>query len=447
MSAEGGDAREAHASPRPFPEVFRGGYDDFRRHINTLIAQRAELAGEPWQVVRIDQGRLVDADGNTFECFHGTQSFGHRNPEIIRALREFLDSDAPNWFPARVNPWSGTLARVLCERSGYDRAYFASSGTEGVEAALKLARIVTRKPRILSLTNAYHGCTFGSVALMTPGVFRDPFAPHLPGAEALPHNDVDALSRAMRAGDVGALVVEPIQLEGGVHELSAAYIDAACELTREEGALLIADEVQSGLGRTGALLASAAWPRRPDAVVLGKALGGGMMAVSAMLMTEAHFDRAYGRDHALAEAHNVTFSGYGMAAVAAKRALELLDEDLFRRVVETGDWFRSELRAAIGDLPLVKEVRGRGLIVGIELVPSDHPWLSFDHFGMDELSGRPTIGLLLCHRLYRRGFFCFVCGHDWKTLRLQPRLDIDRGTLGRFVDAAREELEGLCRLM
>jgi acetylornithine/succinyldiaminopimelate/putrescine aminotransferase len=427
-------------------EVLRGGFEDFREFVNEGIALRALVAGEPVRVVRAEGGSLVTDEGQLVEDLHGTQAFGHRRPEIAQALQEYLDSDAPSWFPSRVNPFAGRLARRLCERTGYSNVFFASSGSEAVEAALKLARCVTRRPGLLSLDNAYHGCTYGSCSLMPPGVFRDPFAPLLPGATSLPWGDIDALHAALRAGDVAAVVVEPVQLEGGVRALSPAYIEALCELTERHGTLLVADEVQTGMGRTGQFLASASWPRRPDAVLLGKSLGGGLQALSCMLTRRELHERAYGSDYERAEAHNSTFSGHALACVAGLAALQLLTDDLLATVRSSGEHLRQQLRQALEPLPLFDEVRGVGLIAGLVVKPSDHPWLSFDHFGLGELSGKPTTGLLLCHRLYRRGWFCFVCGHDWRVLRLQPRFDLPRERLDALVSAVHQELEGLCRL-
>jgi len=415
--------------------------------VNPGIALRAEVAKEPVRVVRTAGGGLVDEDDRPIEDLHGTQAFGHRNPAVAAALRAFLDSDAPSWFPSRVNPFAGRLARRLCERTGYTNAYFGGSGSEAVEAALKLARAVTRRPRVLSLERAYHGCTFGSVALMSPGIFRDPFAPHLPGAGQLPFGDLDALAAALRAEDVAAIVVEPIQLEGGVRALAPAYVDALCELTARHGTLLVADEVQTGMGRTGHLLFSETWPRRPDVALLGKALGGGLQAISAMLTRRELHERAYGKSFESAEAHNATFSGHALGCVAALAALELADAPTMARARELGDRFRERIGAALAGMSLFDEMRGVGLIVGVAMRPTDHPWLSFSHFGFEDLADRPTTGLLLCHRLYARGWFCFVCGHDWRTLRLQPRLDLAPERLDAFVAAIREETEVLCSLV
>ncbi len=435
--------------------VLAEGFDDFRNFVNPLITQRAELSGEPLRITGTRDGQLVDTKGNTIECFHGTQAFGHRNPIITNALREFLNSDSPNWFPSRVNPYSGKLARQLCERASaspmgsraYNYAYFANSGSEAVESGMKLSRAVTKRPRILGLEKAYHGCTMGSCALMGDGIYRNLFAPHLPDVERLPFDDIDVLYKNLQKGDVAAVIVEPIQLEGGVRPLSKKYIEALCELTERSGTLLMADEVQTGLGRTGQFLASESWPRRPDAVFLAKHLGGGLMPISAMLSRMDLFKRAYGANFELSEAHNCTFSGSAAAAVAALATLEVLTDDLIRRVAVVGQEFINGLTEALSDLPLFEEVRGKGFAIGIVLKDFDHPWLSFEHFGMSDLSRHPSTGLLLCHRLYKRGFFCFVCGHDWRVLRIQPRYNIEQDKLSSFIQIVREELKYLCTLV
>jgi len=422
--------------------ILHRGYEDFRDFVNPLIFLRTELSGEPWRISKTNDGRLVDNLGNVIEDLHGTQAFGHRNPAITISVMEVLESDSPNWFPSRVNPYAGALARRLCERTGnaYQRAFFASSGSEAVEAALKLARAVTRKPRILSLERAYHGCTFGSCALMSPGVFRDPFAPHLPGVEALPINDIELLEKALAPADVAAIVVEPIQLEGGVRILSADYIEALCPPRAKHCALRGSDEVQTGLGRTGQFMASDTWPRRPDAVLLAKHLGGGLLPISTMLTRKDLWERAYGADFETSEAHNCTFSGSALVCAAAFAALDLLTEDVIVRVRQDGEAFRALLRDKLTGLPAFVDVRGAGFVVGIELSPAKNPWLNFEHFGMEQLAHHPTSGLLLCHRLYKRGYFCFVCGHDWSTLRLQPRFNIPWETLEALAEVVREEL-------
>lgn len=446
------------ATTMSIERMIREGFEEYRNFVNPLVTLRANLLGEPVEAIHAEQGLLAHRDRagtRLVEDFHGTQSFGHRNPTITAAVKEFLDSDAVNWFPSRVNPFAGSLARRLCQRASrtregdrpaYDNVFFANSGAGAVEAALKLSRAATGKPRILSLEGAYHGCTMGACALMQKGMFRDLFAPHLPAVDALPFGDLDALAAAMSAGDVAGVIVEPIQLEGGVHPLSEAYIAALCDLTEKHGALLVADEIQTGLGRTGRFLASECWPRRPDAVVLGKHLGGGLVPISGMLTRRELFERAYGRDYASGEAHNTTFGGNALVCVAAHAALDLITDEVIERNGALGARVRGKLHDALGPHELYDEMRGAGMLIGVALKPTDHPWLSFDHFGVEALGDKPTVGVLLCYRLYKRGFYCFVCGHQWGVLRLLPRFNIDEATLDRFVSAASEELEHLCSL-
>ena len=430
-------------------EIQRKGFEEYHRFVNPLIAQRAKIAGEPIRMVRAEDGRLFDADGLAYEDFHGTQQYGHRHPAVTKAVQEFLATDQPNWYPSRVSPQAGRFAKKLCERSGvYDTAFFVLSGSDTVEAAIKLARSATRKPRVLGLTNAYHGCAMGSTALMEKGPFRDPFGPHVPGLESLPFGDVDALAKALGAGDVAGVIVEPLQGEGGVRELPAAYVAALCELTEKHGVFLVADEVQTGLGRTGRFLKSETWPRRPDAVTLAKALGGGLVPVSAMLCKRTWWERAYGGDFEDGESHNSTFSYHALGAVAGLAALELLTDELIARVARVGAKLKADLHAALSGNPLYMETRGEGLMLGVQLHQPDHPWLSFEHFGFPGLaaSGRATIAPLLCSRVYRRGFYTFACGHDWSVFRLQPRFMIPEETLATFVAAVREELDTLAEI-
>lgn len=423
-------------------EILRRGFDEYQEFVNPLIAQRARLAKEPMRLVRTEDGRVIDKEGHVIDDLHGTQFFGHRNRAIEKALVDYLSTDAPSWFPSRVNPFAGRLARRLCERAGhYDNVFFGCTGSDAVEAALKLARALTRRPVLLGLEGAYHGCTYGSLSLMAEGYLRDPFGPFVEGARSIPFGDVDALRAALGAGDVAAVVVEPIQGEGGVRELPLPFVEALCELTEKSGALLIADEVQTALGRTGrGFLASSAWPRRPDIVLLAKHLGGGLMPLSAMMTRRDLFERAYGANFASGESHNATLSSSALSCVAGLAALDLLTDDAMERVRVEGDRFGAALGTALSGSALFREVRGAGFMRGVALQGSDHPWLSFEHFGFPELADKPVVSPLVCHRLYARGFFCFTCGHDWSVFRMQPKFDIPRERLDGLVSAIAETL-------
>lgn len=444
---KGNQASEG-AAGEDLRDVLRRGIDEFAAFVNPLAVERARLSGEPLDLVAVQQGALVAADGRVYHDFlsgYGTQALGHRSPPVEQALRAFLDTPAPSFYPSGASPFAGRLARRLAERTGYESVSLSSSGTEAVEAALKLARAATGRARILGFQGAYHGCTLGSLALMAQGPYRDPFGPHLRGVEVLPHDDPAALAAALAAGDVAAVLAEPIQVEGGVRPLPPAVLEVLATEAPRRGALVIADEAQTGLCRTGRFLASDAWPRRPDAVVLAKALGGGLLPLSALLTRPEIFRAAYGTV-TTAESHQYTFAGNALCAVAGLAALPLLSDDLAARVGQVGARFGQALAQALAPLPLVAEIRGAGLLWGIALRDADHPWLSFEALGLPELGGRPSVGPLLCHRLGQRGYLVQVAGHDWRVVRLQPPLDIDESQLRAFVRACRESLEALCQL-
>jgi acetylornithine/succinyldiaminopimelate/putrescine aminotransferase len=350
---------------------------------------------------------------------------GHRHPAITKAVQDFLATDQPNWYPSRVSPQAGRFARLLCERTGYSSAFFTCTGSDAVEASIKLGRALTKRPGILALDG-----------------------PHLPGARKIPFGDVEVLARELATGDVGAVVVEPIQGEGGVRALPQRFVEALCELTAKHHVLLVADEIQTGLGRTGTFLRSSRWPRRPDVVLLGKALGGGLVPISAMLFDKKTFTDAYGRDFEGGESHNVTFSYHALGAVAGIATMELLTDDVIASVGRRGAALKARFESELAGHPLVEEVRGEGFMLGIKLKALDHPWLGFEHFGFEEIAreGRASVAPLLCFRLHRQGLFCFTCGHDWSVFRLQPRFFVDDATLDRLVKSTREELDYLSEL-
>lgn len=423
----------------------RQGYQDFRAFVNPLVAVRAQLVGEPYLLDQVVEGTLVDVEGRRYTDLlsgWGTQAFGHRPPAVEAAVSAFLQGGSPSIYPSGISPYAGLLASKLEQRTGYDAAFFASGGSEAVEAALKLARGATGKPRIACIEGAYHGCTFGSVAMMHAGPYRDIFGPHLPMVDALPAGDLAALARALADPQLAAIVVEPVQVEAGMRIPDPAYLELLCRGTGPDGVLLVADEIQTGLGRTGQFLNSDSWPRRPDVVTLGKALGGGVMPLSAMLTRRAIFDRVYGQ-LTLAEVHASTFSGNSLACVAGLAALDMLDDSLVAEVRRKGVVLREALDEWVAPSPLVAAIRGQGLLLGIELRAPDHPCYQFDYLGVPELAAQPAIGMMLVHRLYKAGFIGQICGHAWHVLRMQPPYttpDADLVASARAIGAALDYL-------
>ncbi|MDF1661205.1 MAG: aspartate aminotransferase family protein [Planctomycetota bacterium] len=425
------------------------GYRDFRKYVNAGLVTLCELSSEPYKVIRAQDGALIDEEGKRLHDFlagWGTQGLGHLNSAVRQALRDYLDTEIPAFFTSAVSPMAGLLAAKLCERTKhYDHCWFASGGSEVVEAALKLARAATKRTRILSLRGAYHGCTMGSLALMEPGPFKDAFGPHLPEVQALPWGCIDSLKAALSNKDVAAIFVESVQIEGGVRWLTSEYVEALGRLTDEMGTVLVADEIQTGFGRMGYFLHSETWPRRPDIVVMGKTLGGGYMPLSAMVTKSELFARAY--SHPLdVESHNSTFSGNSLACVAGMAALDLLTDELLEGARDKGAFFLDCLKREIGDHEFVKEIRSEGLLFGIELVNPEHPYYSFEYLGLEDMKAVSALGFLLTHRLFKDGYLVNVCGHRWDVLRIHPALDVTREQLEDFARCCRRQLDHLLSL-
>ena len=324
--------------------------------------------GSPRRVLVRGEGAYVwDADGRRYlDLLAGiaVNTLGHGHPALVAAVTQQLGTlgHVSNLFatPPQVELAERLLA--LAEAPAGSRVFFANSGAEANEAAFKMARS-TGRPRIIALEGAFHGRTMGALALTYKPLFRDPFQPLPPGVEHLPFGDVDALAAAM-ADDVAALFVEPVQGEAGVRKLPSGYLAAARELTAEHGALLVLDEVQTGMGRTGAWLGHQL-PEIgagvvPDVVTLAKGLGGGF-PIGATIGYGEHAGSLLG-----AGAHGTTFGGNPVAAAAALTVIDVVErEGLMAGARETGAW----LAEAIGALehPLLAGVRGAGLLLAVVL--------------------------------------------------------------------------------
>lgn len=340
-------------------DIQRRGFDEFVEYVNPFVAQRAMLAQEPIRLVRTDDGRLVDADGRVIEDFHGTQMLGHRHPAITKAAQDFLATDAPNWYPSRVSPQAGRFARLLCERTGYSAAFFTCTGSDAVEAAIKLGRALTRRPGVLALEGAYHGCAIGATALMHDGPFRDPFGPHLPGARKIPFGDPAALARELERGDVGTVIVEPIQGEGGDRHASAGFFRSLRALLTRYEAAFIVDEVQTSVGATGTFWAHEQWSldEPPDVVTWSKKFQLGGLHLHADFMP--------------AEAWRLfnTFLGDPFRAAQFEVIANVIERDaLIAHTRRTGELLVKELESLCERFPgLFAQARGKGTFAAIDV--------------------------------------------------------------------------------
>ena len=315
---------------------------------------------------------LFDADGNRYLDFLsgiGVNALGYAHPAVMKAIREQTATGLLHISNLFFHDYQARLAAKLERISGLDRAFFTNSGTEAVEGALKLARAYARakakkghRPRwrVLALENSFHGRTMGAVAATWTKKYREPFGPLMPGVEFVRFDDVSDLTRKFD-GSVCAILLEPLQGEGGIHLLSNAFLKRARALTRQAGALLIADEIQCGLGRTGKWFAYQHSGIHPDIVTLAKPIAGGI-PLGAILTTEA----VAGVIHP--GMHGTTFGGGPLACAVAVAVLDTIErERLLHHNATLGAYLRGKLEAVARKHPSVREVRGLGLMAGVEL--------------------------------------------------------------------------------
>lgn len=349
------------------------GFELYSRYLNPALPRALHAIDFQRRYVRGEGAYLYDDRGRRYLdalAGFGVFAFGRNHPEVRRALHDLLDRELADMVQLDTPLLPGLLAeRLLAYAPGLDRAYFSNSGTESVEAALKFARYVTKRPTVVYCDHGFHGLTAGSLSVNGSADFRRGFAPLLPDAKVA-LGDLDALRRRLRRGDVAAFLVEPVQGKG-VHLPPPGFLAAAQELLRSHGALLICDEVQTGVGRTGRFFAYEHEGVQPDIVTVAKALSGGFVPVGATLARDDIFRRVYASmDRALV--HDSTFGAGALAMTAALAALAVVeDEGLVARAEQIGQRLLGGLRDLVDRHGIAAQVRGRGLMVGIEFTRPD----------------------------------------------------------------------------
>ncbi|SDM30980.1 aspartate aminotransferase family protein [Allokutzneria albata] len=341
--------------------------DLYRRHLSRGRATISEVFGTQLEVAArgawietSDGGRYLNAGG------YGVFIHGARHPHVEAAVIRQIQAN-PLASRVLLDPEAARAARAVARVSpdGLEHVHFACSGTEATEAALKLARTLGRN-RLVSTVGGYHGKTFGSLSVTGNTLYQDPFRPLLPDAGYVPFGDAEALSAQLRTGPPACVVLEPIQGEGGVRIPPEGYLRDVRALCDEHGALLVLDEIQTGLGRLGLWWGADREGVTPDIMLVGKGLSGGIVPVSAMVATPEVF-RAFNRDPFI---HTSTFSGAPIAMAAARAAVEAIEQDgLVGKAAAIGDTLLTRMREIVGNRcpHLVTEVRGAGLLIGVEL--------------------------------------------------------------------------------
>ncbi|MDT3684702.1 MAG: aspartate aminotransferase family protein [Pseudorhodoplanes sp.] len=411
------------------------------RHVNEQMVRVLKTIGFD---VGFKSGRgqyLFDRTGtrylDTLSGF-GVFATGRNHPRVRDALKNVLDSDLPNLVQMDVSPLAGILAERLLRHVPFlDKVFFANSGAETVESAIKFARAATGRSPILYCSHAFHGLTYGALSLNGDRIFRDGFGPLLPDCIEVKFNDLAALERALTAQPAAAFIVEPIQGKG-VNLPDDGYLRGALELCRKHGAIFIADEIQTGLGRTGRFLAVEHWGIEPDMVLLAKSLSGGHVPVGALLTRKWIFDKMFNRmDRAVV--HGSTFSKNDLAMAAGIATLDVMEsERLVENAARLGERLLKSFRDMATRYELVKDVRGKGLMIGIEFGPPRSLKLRASWSALEAVNKGLFCQLIVIPLFKEHKILCQVAGHDIHTIKLLPPLiisDSDCDWIERSFDA------------
>jgi putrescine aminotransferase len=400
--------------------LIRDTLERYRRYLNPGLARLYRFGGSETVEWEAEGCYVWDAHGRVYiDCACGPAIFnvGHRHPRVLDAVREQLDR-----MPMSVRTMPSAPQAELAERlaaaapGDLQYSFFCNSGAEAVEGALKLARLATGRPGIVAMREAFHGKTFGALSATGREHYRKPFEPLVPGFTHVPFGDAAALEEAVGA-DTAAVILEPIQGEAGVMVPPPGYLRAVRDLCDRRGVVFIADEIQTGLGRTGRMFAVEDEGVVPDVMTLAKALGGGVVPIGAFIARPRLWDE-FGRDPYL---HTSTFGGNPLACRAAIATLGVLaDERLPERAGTMGVRFLERLRAIQTRHPaIVRAVRGRGLMIGVEFTHSDY-------------------ALLVSAEAGHRGVITFYTLNKPEVIRIEPPLTIT----AELVDRAAEGIEG-----
>src|SRR5258708_25604882 len=413
------------------------GYDLHAHYLNPQLQRMLHTIGFDKVYERADGSYLFDRDGDRYLDFlsgFGVFALGHNHPVVRKALHDMLDRELADLVQFDCALLSGLLAEQLVAKTpGMDRVYFSNSGTEAVEAALKFARYATGRSRAIYCDHAFHGLTVGSLSVNGSAEFKTGFGPLLTGT-CVAFGDLEALEAELRKGDVAALIVEPVQGKG-VHVAPAGYLAAARKLLHDHVALLICDEVQTGLRRTGRLFAYEYDEVEPDIGTIAKALSGGFIPVGATMAKEWIFGKVYSSmDRVLV--HDSTFGSNASPMAAGLASLAWFQaQQLVTNAERTGDALRGALTDMVEKYELLAEVRGRGLMIGLEFgKPSSlklRPgWSMLQKARVGLFAQMVVVALFQRHRILTQ-----VSGDFTEVIKLLPPLNIAEAEVKLFCDA------------
>jgi len=411
-----------------FSQHFDKKFSLHEQHLNNQMVRVLRTIGYDRNYKRAIGQYLYDEDNNEYLDLlsgFGVFAVGRNHPTVVAALQETLTLELPNLVQMDVSLLSGLLAEKILETTpdNLSKMFFCNSGTESVEAAIKFARYATNRENIVFCEHSFHGLTTGALSLNGEQIFREGFGPLLPGCSSVPFNDLQALEQALSKNNVAAFIVEPIQGKG-VNVPDKNYLPEVERLCEKYGALFVADEVQTGLGRTGKFWAIEHWGVQPDMICMAKALSGGFVPIGAVAMTQKVMDAVFNRmDRAVV--HGSTFSKNNLAMAAGLATLRVIeDEKLVENSAKVGKDIINAINATTAKYEFLKEARGMGMMIAIEFhspksLSLKAAWSMLEAANKGLFCQMITIPLFKDHRILTQ-----VAGHGMNVVKLLPPLNL-----------------------
>ena len=416
------------------------------RHLNPRFARLLQLIDADLPVVRAEGSYFWDSSGRRYLDFltgFAALGLGNGHPRVKDALNRVESMPV---LIQGLNHLAAALAHNLAALApgNLQRLYFANSGTETIDASIKLARAATGRKKILSCAGCFHGRSIGALSLIGNPVFRESFEPLVPETSRVPYGDPYALELALRGRDVAGFILEPVQGEGGINVPPTGYLRSAREICSRYGTLMIVDEVQAGLGRTGRLFAVDRELVVPDIILLGKSLGGGMVPISAVITTDSIFHAA-GGSTPRSPLQTPTFGSNARACAAGIATLEVMtEENLPARADSNGDYFLTRLQQLKSRHSAIVDVRGQGLMIGVEF-SNPTTGLSGNLLGgsLKRIGKGLLCGMVIRELYIRHQILTAYTLNNPDVLRFEPALNVERADIDSVVEALDETLHSL----
>jgi acetylornithine/succinyldiaminopimelate/putrescine aminotransferase len=414
-------------------------YDLHERYINSTLVSVQRTIGFDKIYANAHGAYLYDLDGQEYLDFlsgYSVFNIGRNHPAVKQALRDVLDMDLPNMVQMDCSLLSGLLAEALVKRmpTHLNAVFFCNSGAEAMEGAIKFARAATGRGGLISLEGAFHGLSMGALSIMGNPHFQDGFGPYLEGCHRVRIGDLAGVESLLAAGDIAGVIMEPVQGKGVKYPEDNFLVEVQ-NLCRKHGALLISDEVQCGLGRTGKWFGFEHWGLEPDIITLAKSLSGGYVPVGAIVMRRAIYQKTFSHmDRCVV--HSSTFGRNNMAMAAGLATLQVIDDEgLVENAARMGELLMSRLEELKERHSVIKAVRGKGLIVAVEFHEPRELTLKLGWKALHKMETNLFTQMVVTALLSRHRILSQVAAHGLDTLKILPPLMITAVEVEKFVTA------------